>query len=345
MFLFSNNILNVVSVVASSQSTSVHNAIAIHSNAEFTPANGVVSGSGNPTDPYIVENWVIDVSSSSVPVVFPSGVLTAGILIANTTVHVIIRQVQVYSLIPRWGVIGIALMNTTNVAVESSRVHDGNTGVSLFGASRSKIEFNEFFNLITPVGIAGVPPEGFVATGNIVSNNSIHDATLGIDLVQASDNLIVNNSIWHVAEWAGAIERGSFDNVFSGNTISNSTVGIEVLDTSLNNTISGNFFEVKAGVGVGYGANGTIVSYNEIHSLEWGITLVDVSQSKISRNTIQAGQIGINLLYYTTMNSITGNQINAPVGIFVCYTELGSNHIAPPPNDFRASDRPIERCH
>lgn len=349
LFLVSTGLLNVRSVAAASRSaTVIHDGIAIHSEEEFTSANGVVSGSGTPADPYVIENWDIEVPAYSVPVVFPGGTYLAGILIANTTAHVVLRNVQVHSGFPEWGVnLGIVLWNTTNVAVESSRVWNGNHGVLMLGAKDSRIVLNEFYNLIEAVAIAGgVPSNAFVATGNVISQNTIHDArAVGIEVLNSSRNMIRNNSISR-SLWGALFESGSIGNVFSMNRIINSTVGVEALYSSYNNTISGNFFDVKIeGIGIGFGSNGTLVRSNEVHSLQWGINLIEVSGSEVSRNHVQASDVGINLLRAATMNIITGNVVASHTGIFVCRTSIGSNSLAPPPNDLRASDRPIEHCH
>src|SRR5439155_17321817 len=37
-----------------------HGPIAIHSNTDFTAANGVRSGTGTSTDPYVISDWLID---------------------------------------------------------------------------------------------------------------------------------------------------------------------------------------------------------------------------------------------------------------------------------------------
>ncbi len=348
LLILSNPALFTRVVAGSATTGTLHNAIGIHSNEDFTAANGVVSGSGTATDPFIMENWIINVQTSSVPVVFPSGTLIAGILIANTTAYVILRNVEVYSLIPEWFMnLNIVLSNTTNVSVESSRVWAGSTGVALLGARDSRVVSNEFFYLTQPVAIAGgLPVPTSIASGNSVSQNWIHDSRdTGVVLVAATDNLISDNWISNMEAWGGFIDRGSANNVFSGNHVSNSAVGIEAVDSSLNNTISQNSFNVTIlGVGVGFGANGTIVSDNEIHSLKWGVNLIDVSGTRVSQNTVQASAIGINLLEATVGDTITGNVVTSHIGLFICGTEIGFNHIAPPPNDLRASDRPIERC-
>ena len=58
--------------------------IYIESNDNFTPVNGVTSGSGTENDPYIVEGWDINAEN------------THGIEIRNTTAHFIIRKCYVH---------------------------------------------------------------------------------------------------------------------------------------------------------------------------------------------------------------------------------------------------------
>jgi len=59
-----------------------------------------------------------------------------------------------------------------------------------------------------------------------------------------------------------------------------------------------------------------------VHSLQWGINLIEVSGSEVSRNHVQASDVGINLLRAATMNIITGNVVASHTGIFVCRTSI-----------------------
>lgn len=78
----------------------VHDPIVIEGDAEFTPANGVVGGTGVPGDPYLISGWVIDAS-----LVEPY----VGITIINTTAHFVIADTEVGT-----GSVGIYLMNVSN---------------------------------------------------------------------------------------------------------------------------------------------------------------------------------------------------------------------------------------
>ena len=348
LFLVSS-LLNVRCVAATDSSIPLtsHNGIAIHSDKEFSLANGVVSGSGSQADPYVITGWDIDVSTNPVPVILADGTLIAGMLIANTTSYLIVRNVQVHSLIPRWGINqGIVLWNTTNVAVENSRVWNSNHGVVMIGTSRSTIFQNEFFNQIEPVAIAGgIPLASSTASGNVVAQNNIHGAdAVGVEVFDASDNVITDNSISNMSAWAAFFQGGANRNVFFGNTITSSAVGIEAVFSSVNNTITGNSFDVQIlGVGVGFGSNGTIVSGNNIHSLQGGINLIEVTNSAVSGNAVQANGTGIKLLEGTTANRVTGNVIIAHIGLFFCGTKIGLNRFAP--NDLSGSDLRIGFCN
>ncbi|MEW6070565.1 MAG: right-handed parallel beta-helix repeat-containing protein, partial [Candidatus Thermoplasmatota archaeon] len=61
-----------------------HAPIYISGNSGFTAANGVVAGNGTKENPYIIEGWEINASS------------TNGIEIRNTDAHFIIRKCYIY---------------------------------------------------------------------------------------------------------------------------------------------------------------------------------------------------------------------------------------------------------
>jgi len=58
-----------------------HTPILIVGNADFTPANGVSSGTGTPSDPYVIEGWDINASTA------------VGIDVRNTNTPFVIRDV------------------------------------------------------------------------------------------------------------------------------------------------------------------------------------------------------------------------------------------------------------
>jgi len=77
-------LLVLVSVVAFAGDRVEHRAIVISNDYEFTVENGVCSGSGTLSDPYIIENWIID-----------AGYDNYGIKIHGTESAFIIRNVKI----------------------------------------------------------------------------------------------------------------------------------------------------------------------------------------------------------------------------------------------------------
>ena len=74
-----------------------HARILIDGNSQFTPGNGVVSGSGSAADPYIIANWEIDASAGD------------GIKVANTDAHFVIRNCAISGGIPGFPFESIAI--------------------------------------------------------------------------------------------------------------------------------------------------------------------------------------------------------------------------------------------
>ena len=66
----------------------LHDPIVISDDSEFTSENGVVSGSGNESDPYIIENWEIALDAASEA--------SAGILISGTESHFVVRDAYIH---------------------------------------------------------------------------------------------------------------------------------------------------------------------------------------------------------------------------------------------------------
>jgi parallel beta-helix repeat protein len=95
-----------------------HAPIFISGNAEFTASNGVVSGSGIATDPYIIEEYAIsDVSWFG-----------TGVAIEDTSDYYILRNVTVLGL-RRVGSEGISLTNSTHGLIEGIIVNGTLAGI------------------------------------------------------------------------------------------------------------------------------------------------------------------------------------------------------------------------
>jgi len=107
-----------------------HAPIFIDGDANFIVANGVVSGAGTQSDPFVIEGWEIIPSASG------------AILIQNTTLHFVIRGVYVHDGGSGFdGHDGIRLVNVINGRVDSALVLINHSGI-LINSSSNIIVFN-----------------------------------------------------------------------------------------------------------------------------------------------------------------------------------------------------------
>jgi len=114
--LMVSSLASLLVPTAKAASYSPHAPIRIESNADFTPANGVVSGDGSQLSPYNISGWEIDGGAA------PDGI---GIWISNTTLDFVVRDVHVFV-----GDAGIRLHNASNGLVTLVNFSD-NAGIRL----------------------------------------------------------------------------------------------------------------------------------------------------------------------------------------------------------------------
>ena len=229
-----------------------HLPILIEGNSQFTLANGVTGGSGAPGDPYVIEGWSINATT------------TDGITIRNTTAHFSIRRVYVYSdATPSFGD-GVVLKNLTNGKVESSLFEDylsyaiyaddctdceyiGNTfqrRVSAFAMPQRGVYLNDCYRTV-------ISSNNFTWTGTAVmmysspaTNVSYNNITGGGDAITFSTNS--NNSIAYGNNLSGITTYGITTwmvnnvTVASNNIINGNYVSMGAYLSSSNITFSGN---------------------------------------------------------------------------------------------------------
>ena len=240
-----------------------HDPIYINGNGDFTATNGVAGGSGTPSDPYIIEGWEINASTAK------------GILILNTNVHFVIRDVHVHS-----GFLddppnhGISLQNVANGRVENSSLSDNGMGIALSSAVNITIRANTFSS-------DGVAIEAYelsesnshtITTDNLVNGKPLYyykDCTdLHIDggsvgqLIVTNctgvqvTNLQIGNTAWGIQ--IGFVE----DSSIIGNTVSGSVGGIFLRLSANSTVISNNLQDNMGGLGLGSSNNVTVMDNN-----------------------------------------------------------------------------------
>lgn len=100
-----------------------HSTIKINGDSNLNSTNGVVSGSGTGSDPYIIEDWQIGPNSGG-----------SGIAIWNTRAHLIIRTTYVFQCN-----VGILLGNVSNVRIDNCAFFQNIVGANVYESDDVKI--------------------------------------------------------------------------------------------------------------------------------------------------------------------------------------------------------------
>ncbi len=270
---------------------------------------GNCTGSGTYSDPYVIEDLVIDGGSSG-----------NSILIENSNVYFKIENCTLYNA--EWGSdAGIGLLNVNNSQLIGNDCSYSQVGIVL-GDGRDY----------------GGGCDNNTITGNIVNNNRG-----GMYLFDSYNNTISGNTA-NNNTWSGIYLVGSNSTVVSGNTMNdNNMCGINIgwgynnlivsgntmndnnmqglwMDESFNNTISGNIMNNNNLSGICLiDSNYNIISGNTaIYNKECGIVLFHGNYNTISGNTANYNQWGI-VLYNTGYNIVSGNNL---IGNDECIVEV-----------------------
>ena len=270
---------------------------------------GNCTGSGTYSDPYIIEDLVIDGGGSG-----------NSISIENSNVYFKIENCTLYNA--EWGSdAGIGLLNVNN-----SQLIGNDCSYSQLGI------------VLGDVRDYGGGCDNNTITGNIVNNNRG-----GMYLFDSYNNTISGNTA-NNNTWSGIYLVGSNYTVVSGNTMNdNNMCGINIgwgynnlivsgntmndnnmqglwMDESFNNTISGNIMNNNNLSGICLiDSNYNIISGNTaIYNKECGIVLFHGNYNTISGNTANYNQWGI-VLYNTGYNIVSGNNL---IGNDECIVEV-----------------------
>src|SRR5437867_4685749 len=168
-----------------------HAPILIEAENNFTASNGVTAGTGGAADPYVIQGWLIDATSSN------------GITIRQTRAHLVIRNLTIEANFPNyWGIFfdfasnatvqnvstrgkaGVYIWSSSNIAVQDSAI-DGQTGVALYSSSLITIKGNR---ISKGEGIKAYDGDAVKIEGNDISY-----ADRGI-LLDGTNNTIVDNN-------------------------------------------------------------------------------------------------------------------------------------------------------
>ncbi len=171
------------SPVPAKTSYTVHTTISINGDAQFNntlyPSNGVVSGNGTVSNPYVIAGWDINASTAF------------GITIWGTSAYFVIRDCYVHS---GWsggtGNYGIYVANCVNGVVRNNTVVDCNCGISLQSSSDCTVSDNTC-NYNENLGLYVM----YMSHDNVISNNTCgFNNYYGMDLQESNDNIVSGNN-------------------------------------------------------------------------------------------------------------------------------------------------------
>jgi parallel beta-helix repeat protein len=225
-----------------------HGPISINGNGDFTIANGVASGSGMASDPYIISDWDINASSSN------------GISIESTDSHFIIRNCYVHGGSSDW--IGIYLYGCRNGTLENNDFSSNSKGIHMVSSSNMTLSNNTCGSNYAD----GIYLD--YSSGNMLSNNTCSNNGKGMYLGDSSHNTIIKNNCSSNVYEGMYLDSMSSNNISDNNCSSNGHEGIRLDSSCSNDEISRNLISNNIGCGV------NISSASDNHNRIWNNTFI-----------------------------------------------------------------------
>jgi len=189
----------------------------INGNSDFTSENGVInpSASGNETDPYIIEYWVIDAGGSG-----------SGITIQNVDKYFRIENCTIYN---------------------SGNTVDVDSCIKLDNTTNGQISHNNLVNIGS-----GIYSVLLIDSNNTIinHNNATNNNNIGIVLISSNNNAIIYNNVSNNGQH-GIYAKYSDLNNFSFNILQQNTLDGFLIEWSCdNNTIYNNTINNNPGNGI-----------------------------------------------------------------------------------------------
>lgn len=287
-----------------------HDPILIDGNSDFTTANGVTGGSGTLFDPYEIEDWTIDASTSA----------DGGIAILNTDAHFVVRNVCVLS-----GSLNPPMIDNpgiTFINVKYGFVHNSLSDLNMWGLGMQDSQYIGVEDVILTNNGGALTKPSLIVDGSsniLISQNEVTPPVplaTGIAVAGSSEVEVKNNVVQNSAE---CISVGQSNDVLvEGNTVGGCLDGVWVSNsqdvlvkgnvvfpvggygiyvyqgsdiTILKNSGGGGSQGVKASGGV----TGLLIQENEMYGNTFNGISVTADGPRIIGNNLHGNQNGINL--------------------------------------------------
>jgi parallel beta-helix repeat protein len=164
-------ILMLMIVPTGTTAYSVHAPIEIDGDGGFTAANGVTSGTGIDSDPYVIEGYEIDAGEG------------VGILVSNTSAHFVVRSCYVHS-----GTTGIQFYSVSNGSVLSCVAEDNYESIVLISSDNSSVVGNTVSAMTWGIAV------GLSADCLVKWNDVFSDEEASSIYVSASESVVVEQN-------------------------------------------------------------------------------------------------------------------------------------------------------
>lgn len=264
-----------------------HQPISIVTDANFTPANGVVGGSGAPDDPYVISGWEITAS------------IGAAISIVDTRAPFVIRDVFA------------AARGSNEAAVVLTNVSDGGLEASIFANSQYGFRIDRSRNVSvadSEVGASAIP--GWVGRSQDVriegNDLAMTSCVCSFEGEEVRDLLFRGNDI------RGIVVRGGYNLTFESNRVAQGSPGndgMRFIASPSSVRILNNSLRDGGGID-GSLRNATIVG-NRVRSQAQAVHLIDSQNVSVEGNEILEVQNAISIERSSAI-TVSGNTVTSP---------------------------------
>ena len=293
----------------------------IHINNNWTAAKavGICTGNGTYSEPYVIEDLVIDSGESGSCIRIENS--DAFFRIENcTTYNSGVHDERITGTFRDWAA-GIKISNSTNGMLINNSCSFNYMGIYLLVSINISVSGNNASNNYQGIYLTYVDDYDSLykyTTRNIITGNTASFNTrYGIRLGGGRYNIVSGNTANNNGDYAAGIYLVNSDNnIISGNTANNNyRTGIDLQHYNNNNTISGNIANNNGIDGIRiYGSFNNTISENTVNGNDnYGIGLAEGDDNIISGNTVNYNEIGINLwngVGTNYNNTISGNTAN-----------------------------------
>lgn len=254
-----------LAIIGTDNADNPHSPIVIDGDDDLVLANGVTSGSGTAEDPYLIEDWEIEIAG---------GVAEYGISISSVSCHVTIQGVTVYSsgfnqTEGYHHASGIYLVSVVNCTIVDCKFRNLEVGIDAYDLDGMGISSNSFESC-----------DRCVASSGQHWSNSIRNSTIESNTMRNCESPLEIVSAWNITVRANVFEDPHVA-VFLQN----------VREANLHENIIRGSSECAVWI---WGGNCCSISGNTVQSSSSsGIRLYQVGYSVVANNSLESMQVSL----------------------------------------------------